>query len=107
MDVAFAEAKTKLNIKEITVHQEKAVRSFLEGHDVFVSLPTGSGKSFIFQSAPTCSNILKTISNSVALVISPIKALVDDQIRKLKSIDIIASSLGEFDAVFAIFNIRM
>jgi superfamily II DNA helicase RecQ len=97
MEAALAQAKSKLNIKEITFHQQRAVRSFLEGHDVFVSLPTGSGKSFIFQCAPICSNVLKDVCNSVALVITPIKALVDDQVKKLKGLNIMASSLIEFD----------
>ena len=59
--------------------------------DVFVSLPTGSGKSFIFQAAPICVNYKKRVNNSVALVISPIKALVDDQVMQLKAKGISAS----------------
>ena len=32
--------------------QQKAIDMFLEGNDVSVSLPTGNGKSLIYQAAP-------------------------------------------------------
>ena len=81
MEDAIIHASNKLGIETVTIQQRKAVQSFLQGHDVFVSLPTGSGKSFIFQSAPICVNFLKKVNNSIALVISPIKALVEDQVN--------------------------
>lgn len=97
MEDAITHASNKLGIKEVTSQQKKAVESFLQGHDLFVSLPTGSGKSFIFQSAPICVNFVKKVSNYVALVISPIKALVDDQVRKLKEKGIFAANLQDVD----------
>ena len=40
-------------------------------------------------------NYVKKINNSVALVISPIKALVDDQVQQLKGKGVSASYVGD------------
>ena len=95
MDEAIAHTSNKLRIDKPTSQQQRALTSFLQGNDVFVSLPTGSGKSFIFQAAPICLNYVKNIKNSVALVISPIKTLVDDQEQQLKGKGVSASFVGD------------
>ena len=43
--VAIAEATKLLGYKQLRAKQEQAITQFLKGNDVFVSLPTGSGKS--------------------------------------------------------------
>ena len=58
----------------------------LEGRDVFAVIPTGFGKSFIFQLFSTAIE-LKKISeglhpNSVILAICPLKSLIEDQIKE-------------------------
>ena len=42
----------KLGYAGLTPEQEKVVRSFVSGRDVFLSLPTGSGKSLCFAALP-------------------------------------------------------
>ena len=39
-------------IKTFQEEQQKAIYMFFEGNDVSVSLPTGNGKSLIYQAAP-------------------------------------------------------
>ena len=46
-------AKIKLGLEEFKKHQTTAIRNFVEGHDLLVNLPTGFGKSVIFQAAST------------------------------------------------------
>ncbi len=53
----------------------------LEGKDSIVLLPTGSGKSIVFQ-------LLSLIMPGVAFVVSPILSLIDDQIENLQNIGI-------------------
>jgi len=56
--------------------QEAAVRTVLTGQDALVVLPTGSGKSFIFQ-------LPALLRDGTTLVFSPLKALMKDQVDAL------------------------
>lgn len=57
--------------------------------DVAVSLPTGGGKSVLFQGAALLRN---SFSRRLTIVITPLRALMEDQVRKLEG-------LGFFGAV--------
>ena len=72
--------------------QAEAVTKVLEGHDVFVSVPTGYGKSLVYQLLPFCvEEILKRAGREVSLtpcvlVLSPLTALMSDQNSKMKTV---------------------
>lgn len=55
----------------------------MEGNDVFVWLPTGFGKSVIYESLSFVFDCLKNISNSVVLVVSPLVSLMVEQVKSL------------------------
>ena len=52
IEVAIMEAFQELGYDRLTEDQAQAVRSFVLGSDVFVILPTGSGKSLCYASLP-------------------------------------------------------
>ena len=58
--------------------QLETIRSFMEGSDCLAVLPTGSGKSITFQ-------IPALLSPGITLVISPLKALMNDQVENLRA----------------------
>lgn len=58
-----------------------------EKQDVFISMPTGSGKSLCYQ-------LPATISSGISVVFSPLIALIQDQIDYLKSIGVNAESVN-------------
>ena len=58
--------------------QEDAVKALLEGNDVLLLMPTGGGKSVCFQ----LPALMKT---GTALVVSPLIALMKDQVQALRA----------------------
>jgi ATP-dependent DNA helicase RecQ len=66
--------------------QEAVIEKVLEKKDVFVSLPTSGGKSICFQ-VPTM------LSGGLCLVISPLLALMKDQVEGLRKKGITAFAL--------------
>jgi ATP-dependent DNA helicase RecQ len=67
--------------------QEKIVRSLLEGHDACVVMPTGGGKSLCYQ-------LPAAMSDRTAIVISPLIALMQDQVAQLAQMGIPAAVLN-------------
>lgn len=66
--------------------QEQIINAVLEGNDVFALLPTGGGKSICFQ-------VPGMLLEGICLVISPLIALMKDQVENLQKRDIKAIAL--------------
>ncbi len=67
-------------------HQEEIIAQVMGGGDALVVMPTGSGKSLCFQ-------IPAILRSGTAVVISPLIALMDDQVMGLEQLGIRAASL--------------
>jgi ATP-dependent DNA helicase RecQ len=67
--------------------QEAVVRDALAGRDVLALMPTGGGKSLCFQ-------LPAMLQSGVTLVVSPLIALMQDQVRLLRDNDIAASFIN-------------
>lgn len=85
-------------IERLTELQMKAVLSYVNHQDVFAVLPTGYGKSLIFQIIPDiCKELsmrgLPYVSDPIIIVICPLNSLVDSHIRQLQAKGFTAASL--------------
>src|SRR5256714_989784 len=67
--------------------QQEIIDDALSGHDVFALLPTGGGKSLCFQ-------LPALLRNGVTIVVSPLIALMKDQVDALRTSGIAATFLN-------------
>lgn len=91
---AIGHALTSLGYEHFKPAQEQVLYHFLAGKDVFVNLPTGYGKSVIYEAAPLCKDFL-TGRNSLAVVVSPLVSLMEDQKARLEARSLNVVYLGK------------
>ena len=73
-------ARAKLGYEQLRPGQEEAIAAVLAGHDTLAVMPTGSGKSAIYQ-------IAGAIIPGVTVVVSPLIALQQDQVEAIAEMD--------------------
>ena len=71
---ALKAVREQFEIDNLLPEQENALREFLGRRNIFVNLPTGYGKSLIFQCLPIAAEALfeKPRGSSVLVLISPL-----------------------------------
>lgn len=89
MSVVHRALKTHFGFEKFrSRQQEEAVNALLQGdRDVFVCMPTGAGKSLCYQ-------LPALMASGVTLVISPLIALIQDQVEHLKALNVPARSIN-------------
>src|ERR1700750_2346643 len=77
-DAALAALKNFFGFENFREGQREVVEAILEGHDTVVVMPTGGGKSLCFQ-------LPALMREGVTVVVSPLIALMKDQVDALRS----------------------
>ena len=78
---------THFHLAKFRPGQEGIIHKLLAGQSVIVTMPTGSGKSLCYQ-------LPALLSDGVTLVISPLIALMKDQVDALRELDIPATFIN-------------
>ena len=98
---AISYGTKRLSIEQLNGKQREAVVSFVEGKDVFVSLPTGFGKSICFQILPFVLDYMSSpspgeevVDKYIALIVEPTAAIMRDQVSRLLSVGISAAFIN-------------
>ena len=100
--VSYALLKLRMSDVSLKAEQRSSMKAIYDGRDVFVWLPTGYGKSLCYQALPFLMDFKKglvdTENRCAVLVISPLVALMIDQVKSLRrrgvSCSIVTSSGG-------------
>ena len=87
-----------VGVVELLPPQRLAVEALLHGRNVLACLPTGLGKSMIFQILPSClaKSGLSTFSvDPIVVIASPLIALMRKQVSGLQRKNLKAGMIGE------------
>ena len=87
MQEAYQVLEKVFGYTEFRSPQDEVVSALLEGHDVFVLMPTGGGKSLCYQ-------LPALIRPGVGIVISPLIALMQDQVSALCEVGVKAACMN-------------
>lgn len=86
MQQALQTLKKYWNHDSFREPQQEIINAVLSGHDTFALMPTGGGKSVCFQ-------VPALMQEGLCLVVSPLVALMKDQVQNLRKKDIKAIAL--------------
>jgi ATP-dependent DNA helicase RecQ len=84
-------AKKWFGHRELLPGQEEAVSSLLDGRDVLLVAPTGSGKSLTYQ-------VAGILLDGCTVVVSPLLALQQDQVASLQAAGLTAARLSSAES---------
>lgn len=88
---ARATLKTVFGYDDFRPGQWEVIEAALDGRDVFAVMPTGSGKSMCYQ-------LPALVSGGLTLVVSPLIALMRDQVGQLTRAGVAAASLNSMNS---------
>ncbi len=87
LDEARAALRKTFGYEDFRPGQAEVIGAVLDGRDVFAVMPTGSGKSMTYQ-------LPALVEESLTVVVSPLIALMHDQVKQMEAFGIAAGTLN-------------
>ena len=94
--------KYLFDIEDLYEEQEVVINEFFYSkRNIFLSAGTGFGKSLVYQALPIINDYVTgyAVGSSCILVVSPLIALMDDQVRQCEARGIAAVALHSIDEI--------
>ena len=85
-DPLFRRLRRQFNLRDFRPGQEQIIRALLVGRDCLAVMPTGAGKSLTYQ-------LTAFELPGVTVVVSPLLALMSDQLQKLRRAGVVGARL--------------
>ena len=83
--------------KEFRLHQADIIDSLINGEDIFALMPTGGGKSLCYQ-------IPSIIRDGVGIIISPLIALMQDQVQAVQELGVSVATINSTSTSQDVFD---
>lgn len=86
------------HVDSVRREQKECLENLVQGKDVFAILPTGFGKSLVFQIFPRLMKGLQRNRHSSSvctiIVVTPLVAIMKDQVEQLKGMGVSSAAIG-------------
>ncbi len=98
LEEAFNVVSQTFRIQSLNAQQKLGIRSVVEKKkDLFVNLPTGFGKSLLYQALPLVLDATTKEPGHIVVVVSPLVSLMADQVSILKELGVAAANLSSLE----------
>lgn len=98
-EAALSILQTTFGYESFRDPQDKIIETLIDGNDALVLMPTGGGKSLCYQ-------IPSLVRDGVGIIISPLIALMDDQVSALRGLGLNAGFLNSTQSSQEMFAIE-
>ena len=98
IEEAFDVVSKTFRISALNAPQKNGITKIVEeGRDVFINLPTGFGKSLIYQALPLVFDLTSKQPGQIVVVVSPLISLMDDQVSYLRELGLKACNITSLE----------